>query len=176
MNDDLEIEEIEIIKEAFDEKRKIIGYAPREMVAAADENCKGGDIFITENNELIVLDYQMTDFDEVELVNYIELAEKLFEINEVLISIYIICPNTINITVPECSIKSTANFTIKLASMQPNPAYESLYNIKEKVDKKIKLTDKDLETLSRIPMEVAEKDKRNIRIECLRLLKESKMY
>jgi hypothetical protein len=176
MNDDLEIEEIEIIKEVFDEKRKIIGYAPREMTAVADDNCKGGDIFITEKNELIVLDYQMTDFDEVELVNYIELAEKLFERNGVSISIYIICPKTINITVPECSIKSTANFTIKLASMQPNPAYESLYRIKEKINRKIKLTDEDLETLSRIPMEVAEKDKRNLRIECLRLLKESEMY
>lgn len=175
MKDELEIKEIEIIKELFGEERKINGYAPEEMIELDEEYSTGGDIFITENGELITLEYQEKDFDEVELVKYIELAEELYNKNKVFITIYVVCPKTINVTVPECSIKSDAEFKIKLASLKPNPAYEELYRIKEKVNKKMKLNDEDIETLSMIPMMGQEEDKRNLRIECLRVLKKYKM-
>ena len=44
---------IQIIKDAFDEKRNIIGYAPNEMIKVNEDCHQGGDIFITDENELI---------------------------------------------------------------------------------------------------------------------------
>ena len=110
MNNEKIRPEIQIIKEAFQEKRNIIDYAPEEMIQVSEYCHNGGDIFITEEGELIDLEYQMKDFDEEELVKYIELAEELYEKNNVVISIYILCPKTIKVTAPEIPIKSTAIF------------------------------------------------------------------
>ena len=41
---------IQIIKDAFDEKRNIIGYAPKEMINVNEDCHQGGDIFITDKN------------------------------------------------------------------------------------------------------------------------------
>ena len=82
MNNEKIRPEIQIIKEAFQEKRNIIDYAPEEMIQVSEYCHNGGDIFITEEGELIDLEYQMKDFDEEELVKYIELAEELYEKNK----------------------------------------------------------------------------------------------
>ena len=173
MNNEKTIQEIEVIKEAFDEKRNIMGYAPKEMIQVSKHCHKGGDIFITEEGELIDLEYQMKDFDERELVKYIELAEELYEINNVAISIYILCPKTINVTAPEIPIKSAAVFNIKLACFEADPVYSMLYYIKEKIDKNIPINEEDYENLLTIPMMGPKKEKNNLRIECFRLLKKA---
>lgn len=170
MNNKKITQEIQIIKEAFNEKRKIIDYAPQEMIKVSEDCYDGGDIFITEDGELIDLEYQINDFDEAELVKYIELAEELYEKNNVKISIYVLCPNMINITAPEVPIKSDATFNIKLARFEGNPVYDMLYHIKEKVDKHILLDEEDFNTLLMIPMIGPKKDRKNLRIECFRLI------
>lgn len=162
--------EILIIKEVFDEKRKIIGFAPQEMTEIKKECYKGGDIFITENGEIIDLEYQLNDFDENELAKYIELAEELYKINNVTISIYILCPDTVKILTPEYTIPSQASFNIKLACFDGSPIYDIIYQIKEKIDKNIRISNEDIHTLFMIPLYCPEKDRKNLRIECLRLL------
>lgn len=162
--------EIIIIKEVFDEERKILGFAPPEMTDIKKNCYKGGDIFITENGELIDLEYQINDFDENELAKYIELAEELYNINNVSISIYVLCPDTVKILTPECTIPSEASFNIKLACFAGSPIYDILYHIKEKIDKNICISNEDIHTLFMIPLYCPEKDRKNLRIECLRLL------
>ena len=93
---------IQIIKDAFDEKRNIIGYAPNEMIKVNEDCHQGGDIFITDENELIDLEYQMKNFDEAELAKYVELAEELYE------------------------IPSDADFKIRLAQIQNGSKIERL--------------------------------------------------
>lgn len=171
MNEENITQEIRIIKEAFKEKRNIIGYAPPEMTEVCDECYPGGDIFITEEGDLIDLEYQFRDFDEEELAKYAELAEELYEKNKVPISIYVLCPKTARILVPEIPIKSEATFNIKLACFGENPLYEMLYHIKEKVDKNIGLKDEDLMGLLTIPTMVPKKDRKKLRIECFKLIR-----
>ena len=172
MIENLETEKIEIIKEAFEEKREIIGFAPQEMTCI-DNQDPIEDVFITRSGELIDLELQMVDFDEVELAKYVELAEKLYEKNNVCISIYVLCPKTINVTAPECIIKSDAEFTIKLACYQGNPVYDIFYKIKEKVDKNMELNENDLDVLETIPMMGPKEERTKLRIECFRLYMKS---
>ena len=173
MNEENFTQEISIIKEAFDEKRNIIDYAPPEMTEVSEECYPGGDIFITEEGELIDLEYQLKDFDEEELAKYAELAEELYEKNEVPISIYVLCSTKIRVLVPEIPIKSEAVFNIKLACFDENPVYDALYQIKEKVDKDIRLDDEDLMGLINIPVMVPKKDRKKLRIECIKLLRKA---
>lgn len=173
MNENMELKEIKIIKEVFDEKRKIIGYAPEEMIEVSDECHPGGDIFITSEGELIDLEYQMKDFDESELMKYVELAEELYEKNNVSVSIYVLCRDTIQVTAPECIINSKATFNIKLACYNINPAYDALYEIKEKAAKKIELNDEDLYALLMIAVMGPKKDRRNLIIECFKIINQS---
>lgn len=170
MNEENIKQQIKIIKDAFDEKRNIIGFAPPEMI---NKNYEDKDIFITDTGELIDLEYQNKDFDESELARYVELAEELYSINKVPISIYILCPKNIRISAPECKIKSDAVFNIKLACYGENPVYDILYQIKEKVDKKIRLNDEDIETLEMIPMIGPKEERTKLRVECFKLLNKS---
>ena len=162
-------QEIDVIKNAFGEKRKIMGFAPEEMTNISEDAYTSGDIFITEEGELIALEYQMKDFDEEELVKYVELAEELYEVNEVHISIYILCPTSIKVLTNECTIKSDANFTIKLACFSGNPLQEILNHIKQKVERNIKLNDEDLDMLNIIPMFSPREYRHDLRVECFRL-------
>ena len=171
MNEENITEKISIIKEAFDEKRNIIDYAPPEMIEVCDECYQGGDIFITEEGELIDLEYQYKDFDEEDLAKYAELAEELYEKNEVPISIYVICCE--RVLVPEIPIKSEATFNIKLACIDDNPIYDILFQIKEKVENGIPLDDEDFFGLLTIPIMGSKKDRRKLRIECYRLLRKA---
>lgn len=174
MNEKIQFDQIETIKETFDEKRTIIGRAPKEMIEVDDDIHNGGDFFITESGEIIDLEYQTTDFDEEELAKYVELAEELYYKNDVHISIYVLCPKNIRITAPECMIKSDASFNIKLACYDGNPSYDVFYHLEEKVNNKIQLTEEDLEAISMVPMLFPRKQRRSWRVKCFRLINESK--
>ncbi|WP_432645460.1 hypothetical protein [Methanobrevibacter sp.] len=149
-----------IIEETFNDKRKIKCQIPIQNLKLKPHIYQEGSIFITENDEIIDLELQITDFTEDELVKYIELAEALYETNNKQVSIYIICPNTVNICMKECEIKSEADFKIKLASITENPAQIVLDIIKNKIKKGEKLDNKDLFALSMMPV-VCKKEERN---------------
>lgn len=149
-----------LIKETFKDDREIKCQIPIEDLKLEEHIYQEGNIFITENDEIIDLELQMQDFTEEELVKYVELAEALYETNSKLVSVYIICPNTVDICVKECEIKSEANFTIKLASVEENPAHVVLNIIKNKLKKGEKLDEDDLYALSMMPV-VCKKEERN---------------
>lgn len=171
MNEENITEKIRIIRDAFDEKRNIIDYAPQEMIELCDECHQGGDIFITEEGALIDLEVQFKDFDEEDLAKYVELAEELYEKNEVPISIYVLCSK--RVLVPEIPIKSEAVFNIKLACLEYNPIYDILFQINEKVEKGIPLDDEDYFGLLTLPMMGPKKDRKKLRVECFGILRKA---
>ena len=95
------IMQTKIIQETFNDKRKIRCKLPIDKLQLEDNIHQEGNLFISENNEIIYLELQLTDFTEDELVKYVELAEALYEKKNCHVSIYIICPNTIDICVKE---------------------------------------------------------------------------
>lgn len=149
-----------IIHKTFDDKREIKYQIPIQNLKLKPHIHQEGSIFITENDEIIDLELQITNFTEEELVKYIELAEALYETNNKHVSIYIICPNTVDICMNECEIKSEADFTIRLASITENPAQIVLDIIKNKLKKGEKLNNNDLHALSMMPI-LCKKEERN---------------
>ena len=81
-----------LIKETFKDQRKIKCQIPIQNLNLEQHIYQEGSIFITEKDEIIDLELQITDFTEDELVKYVELAEALYETNNKHVSIYIICP------------------------------------------------------------------------------------
>ncbi len=149
-----------LIQETFNDKRKIKCQIPIQNLKLENHIHQEGSIFITENDEIIDLELQLTNFTEDELVKYVELAEALYETNNKYVSIYIICPNTVNICVKECEIKSEAEFSIKLAAVEENPAEILLNIIKNKIIKGEILDNEDLYALSMMPL-ICKKEERN---------------
>ena len=68
------IEQTKIIQETFNDKRKIRCKLPIDKLQLEDNIHQEGNLFISENNEIIYLELQLTDFTEDELVKYVELA------------------------------------------------------------------------------------------------------
>ena len=150
---------IGVIKNTFNDKRKIQCEVKNDI--ELDEGIhQGGDLFKTEDGDIIDLEFQMTDFDEDELIKYVEFAEHLYCKYEKEVSVYIICPDDIKVLVKECEIKSEANFTIKLAKMGEDPCHIILDGIKQKVSSGEMLDGDDLHALSLLPV-MCKKEERN---------------
>lgn len=163
-------EQLEIIKEKFNDPRKIKCITPDHNRRVDEGVHKGGDIFTTENGEFIDLEYQLVDFDEVELAKYIELAENLYEKHKKRVCIYLICPRTIDVTVSECPIKSESDFSIKLYCSQDDPCEVILEGIKSKIRNNTFLTRKDIHELEMLPVLCNKKDRNYYRVESLRII------
>ena len=149
--------EKEIIRETFNDNRKIKCVTPPE-IRQVDENIhQGGDVFTTDDGEFIDLEMQLKDFDEDELINKIEFAEALYEKHHKKVSIYLLCPKSVEVRMRECEIKSHADFNIKLARVQESGCQLILKNIKNKIKNNIRLDDDDLYALSMLPM-ICEKE------------------
>ena len=160
-----------IIEETFNDKRKIKCVTPEEDRKVDENIYPGGDIFTTETGELIDLEFQMEDFTAEELVKYVELAEELYERHQKQVAIYIICPDNVDVLVKECEIKSKADFVIRLARIQENPAEIILKILKEKLDKGTFDLD-DLEALIMLPVMCKKEDQHYFRIESLKMINE----
>ena len=158
-----------IIEETFNDKRKIKCVTPEEDRKVSENVHEGGDIFTTENGELIDLEFQMEDFTVDELVKYVELAEELYEKHQKQVAIYIICPDTVDVLVKECEIKSEADFVIKLARIEENPAEIILKIIKDKLKNGIFDID-DLEALTMLPLICKKEDRNHYRKECFKII------
>lgn len=149
-----------VIQKTFNDNRKIKYPTPHHMRTVDEGTYPGGDIFTTEDGDLIDLEFQMTDFDEDELVKYVELAEALYEKNRCHISIYIICPHETDVRVKECEIMSPADFTIKVACVEEDPCKIILKAIKHKVKNHELLNGDDLHALSMLQV-MCRKEERN---------------
>ncbi len=159
-----------IIRETFNDKRKIKCFLPIQNLRLAEHIHQEGELFITENYEIIDLEFQFKDFTEDELVKYVELAEALYEKNSKQISIYVICPNTINICVREFEIKSEADFTIKLAAIEEDLSKIALDIIKCKLDNGGILDREDIEILKILPLSCKKEERNYFRKECFKLI------
>lgn len=159
-----------IIRETFNDTRKIKCVTP-EYVRRLDDNVHpGGVIFTTENGEFIDFEIQFEDFDEYELAKYIEFAENLYEKHQKHVSVYLLCPLNINVSVRECPIKSDADFTIKLACSEEDPCHIILNQIKHKISQDILLDDEDYNVLDMLPVKCARKDRNYFRVETLKII------
>lgn len=163
-------ERTKIIRETFNDKRKIKCVTP-ENVRRVDEHIyQGGEIFTTEEGDFIDLEFQLTDFDEDELVKYVEFAEAFYEKTHRRISIYIICSNDIEIRVKECPIMSEAEFVIKIACAQEDPCKIVLEEIKRKVRNHELLNGDDLHALSMLQVMCRKEDRNYYRREYFRII------
>lgn len=161
-----------VIKKTFNDNRKIVSSVNVEELKIDKDIHPGGDIFITSEGDFIDLEFQVKDFDEDELVKYVELAEELSEKYGSEVSIYILCPKDIDVCVRECEIKSNATFTIKLACIDETPCEIILNCIKAKIKSNEMLDSEDLHILASLPV-MCESEKRNYyRLEYLKIMKE----
>lgn len=159
-----------IIKETFNDTRKIVACATAEELNIDDEIHHEGDFFITSTGEIIDLELQTVDFTEYELVKYIELAEHLYEKYGKEVTIYILCPKEINVLVKEEEILSEAEFTIKLACSQVDSCEVILEGIKNKIRNNEILDEDDWYNLRHLQI-MCEKSKRNYyRLEYLKIM------
>lgn len=170
MNEQDFITKARIIKETFNDNRTIKCYLPIQNLRLAEHIHQEGELFITENYEIIDLEFQFKDFTEDELVKYVELAEALYEKNSKRISIYVICPNTINICVREFEIKSEADFTIKLAAIEEDLSQIALDIIKSKLDNGETLDIEDIEILKILPLSCKKEERNYFRKECFKII------
>lgn len=141
-----------IIEELFDDKRAIKYCTPEDVRDVGEGIYEGGDVFTTEEEEFIDLELQLTDFDEDELIKYIEFAEALYEKHKKLVSIYIICPKSVEVHVNECTIPSDADFVIKLLRIDMDPCKIALQAIKNKIETSKAIDDEDVFAMSMLAM------------------------
>ena len=160
----------EIIRDSFQDTRTIKCATPEHIRKLDDDVYKGGDIFTTEDGEFIDLEFQLVDFDEIELAKYVEFAENLYEKHHKHVSVYLICPKSINVLVKECVIKSESDFTIKLYCSQEDPCQMILDGIKHKIKHGEYITQEDIHALAMLPVMCDKKDRNYFRIEYFRII------
>ncbi|MBQ2665623.1 hypothetical protein [Methanobrevibacter sp.] len=159
-----------IIKETFKDDRPIKCRTP-EDVRRLDENIHpGGDIFTTEDGAFIDFEFQLKDFDEAELVKYVEFAENLYEKHHKHVSVYLLCPKNVDVRVRECVIKSESDFTIKLACSQEDLCHIILNGIKNKLKRNEILDMDDLHALALLPVRCDRKDRNYFRLEYFKII------
>ncbi len=159
-----------VIKETFDDDRKIVSLV---KVGDLKINCdvnQESDIFITSDGDFIYLGFQQENFTEEELARYIELAEEIYEEYSQDISIYILCPKSIDICVREFEIYSEASFTIKLACIDEDPCEILLNGIKNKIKTNGKPSEEDLKALAKLHEWCRKEDKHYYLMEYLKIL------
>jgi len=160
----------EMIKKYFNDNRKIKCMPPASVLSLDEDVHQGGDIFLTENDEFIDLEFQLEDFDEVELAKYIGFAENLYEKHQKIVSVYLICSKNVNVTVKEQSIKSESDFTIKLYCSQHDPCRMILNLIKSKISRNERLTSEDIDIVHILPLMCDKKDRHYFRVESLKII------
>ena len=141
-----------IIEELFDDHRAIKCYTPKDVRDVGDGIYQGGDVFTTEEEEFIDLELQFINFDEDELIKYIEFAEALYEKHKKFVSVYILCPKGVDVCVKECVIHSRADFVIKLLRVDMDPCKIALKAIKNKIKNSRRIDGDDVFALSMLAM------------------------
>lgn len=167
--EDFQIDAI-LIRTEFTDQRPLRNL-PQELKTKLEPKItETGSIFIAEDGEIVYFTLQLTDFRENELVEYTEIAEKLYELTHKHVSIYILCSNDVDVYMKVCEIPSEADFTIKLAKSEYNPAKHVLDLIKNKFKNNKQITPEDIHVLARLPMLCAKKDRNYFRNEYFKIV------
>lgn len=122
--------ELNLIRKAFKDNRTIIEETPDVVRKIDPKYYQGGSVYITEDGEFIDLEIQNRDYDIEDHVNYIEFAEALYEKHQKKVNVYVYCDPSVKINIKMYSIKSDADFKIKLAQIQEK---SMLKKIKSKI-------------------------------------------
>ncbi len=154
------MEHMALIEQVFEDNRKV--------TPVNDEM----HIFCAEDNSLIYMDIVLENFDTTQLLKYVELAEELYKDYHTKVYLYLICPSHIKVLVREFDIKSEADFTIKLASMDMNPYEVILTIIKKKIQNNMVLDESDIEALQLLPMVCPPSEQHRIREEVFKIMNE----
>ncbi len=159
-----------LIRKEFDDQRPL-RKLPKELEMKLDPKIvETGSTFITENGEIVYFTLQLTDFREDELVKFTEIAEKLYELTYQRVFIYILCSKDVEVYMKVCSIPSDADFTIKLAKSEYNPAKHVLDLIKCKFKNNQRVSPEDIDVLARLPMMCEKKDRNYFRREYFKIV------
>lgn len=146
-------EKIKTMQTIFSEERTI-NPIPLEQVPQGN-----GDVYQTEDGEIIYLELQLNSFTIDELVRYTDIMESLYDKYNKHCTAYIICVRGVEIEVQEMPIKSEADFTIKLAQTDINPCDVILNGVKTKIKNGILLDKNDIRALQMIPLMCDENEK-----------------
>ncbi len=168
----MKIMKIETIKDIFDENRKIVNpyYVINEKIEEIVEKYDIIDeIMLADDDGIIVFSHRIfIVFDEEELAEYVELSEKIFDIENRPVSIFVLGEYS-RVTIDECSIPSSATFSIKLC-IKNNPL-DGIFNIvEEKIDNDEYISLEEIEMIRLLPMMVNEGDRKKVRIKCFKIL------
>ena len=163
---------LRLIEDIFGDYRKICGKASDEIQSIARLHEIPAEIFITENNELI--SYGMTDknFGNIEIEKYKRYGEDLYEKNGKPINIYILGSPHSEFNVTK-EIESEIPMLIIFSKFPYSSTYDTLRHIENLVENRKKLDKEDLNALKLIPMMGPPEDKRQLRIECLKIWKKA---
>jgi hypothetical protein len=170
MNENNYCIETRLIRETFGDDRKIKCVTPEHVRRLDDDVYPGGVVFTTEEGEFIDFEYQLKDFDESELVKYVEFAENLYEKHQKKVSVYIICPKNVRVLVNECPIKSESEFTIKIACSQDDICHMILDDIKNKIRNNVCLDESDLNILADLPVKCNRRERNYFRLEYFKII------
>ena len=154
-----------IIRNVFADSRNM-EYVPEDEVLVDDFD---GDVFITEDNELVLLRLCMSVFDESVLASTVCAAEDFYTEYDKRVNMYIISLNG-DVTVRECNIKSFADFTIKLGVAGHAVCSMILESIKSKFNDDGVLSENDLDLLGMLPLMCARDEREFYRKEYLCML------
>lgn len=127
------------------------------------------NIYETNDNEIVAIRIHLGDFTPESLADYTEEAEELYDRFNKAINIYIAMDKNGKITVSEHTIKSEADFTIKLGQTSIDPCKTLLDEIKQKIKNK-SYEQKDIDILQLIPIFAKQEDRKEIRTEVFKLL------
>ena len=159
-----------MIENIFGDYREIVGKASDEIQKIARKHEIPAEIYKTENDEFISFSMTKNDFGNKELDKYQRYGEELYEKSKKEVSIYILGSPHVKLKVTK-EIESTAPLLINLSIIEYSSAYDTLRHIKGLVENHKKLDSEDLNALKMIPYMGPPEDKRNLRVECLKLWK-----
>lgn len=160
---------IETIKDIFNENRKLVNYTNEELEEMVEKYDRIDKIMIADDGEIIVFSHRVfMIFDEEELAEYVELSEKIYDIENKPVSIFILSEYS-RVTVDECSIASPAIFSIKLCTNN-NPLDGVFSAIEEKIDNGEYISTEEIDMIRLLPMIVNEDERKEIRIKCFKIL------
>ena len=127
------------------------------------------NVYETDDNEIVALRLHIGDFTPESLADYTEEAEELYNAFNKTVNIYIAMDKNGQITVSEHTIKSEADFTIKLGQTNIDPCKTLLDKIKQKI-KNNSYKQEDIDMLQLIPLFAKQENRKEVRTEVFKLL------
>jgi len=127
------------------------------------------NVYETNDNEIVALRLHIGDFTAESLADYTEEAEELYDTFDKAINIYIAMDKNGKITVSEHTIKSEADFTIKLGQTNIDPCKTLLDKIEQKI-KNNSYEQEDIDMLELIPLFAKQENRKEVRTKVFKLL------